>query len=418
MADQQHQPNSADWAELDDAVEIRYSGLGAGYRSPLVTQITENRLTLELLSHHIPLIRQGDEAARLLGVKSGNRSDRRVEELVNARRQGARSKEVLFAAALPLIRALAGKEWRRRKQWGSQALIEDLIQEASVGFMKGLAAFRVDAMKTSPTNYLGQWMLVEMRRSSEAMDHDMQVGHDAGERFRKIRALRSRLAIDLGREPTDQEISDASRNPDYLTRPSMLGRVPEAGRQQARGVSVDQVADERQARSNVGFMARFDAAESNEASSQQRGAVVAPDRAVVAEQHSSQADPAELVTQTATARTLASLLSESLDRMQVAEEQRDIIARRYQLAPYEDDCSVREIARRTGIHRERVTRILNAFTYELTTPGGHFHALCQKMPAGTLEAMGYVWIEEALGEWPPGVATPRTPSRILTESRK
>ncbi len=196
----------------------------------------------------------------------------------------------------------------------------------------------------------------------------------------------------------------------------MLGRVPEGGRPPVRGVSVEQVADERRARSSVGFMARFDS-EADDMTSQ-RGAVVTPDRAVVAGHHNSQADPADLAVQAAAARTMASLLSESLKRMRVGGQQRDIIARRYRLPPYDEECSVREIARRTGIHRERVTRILNAFTYELTTPGGHFHALCRDMPAGTLEAMGYVWIEEALGEWPHGASQPRTPSRTLTENRK
>jgi RNA polymerase sigma factor (sigma-70 family) len=414
--------DSAELAGLDEAVENQYSQLQSGYHSPLIEQISANRLTLELLQEHIPVIKAGEEASRLLDVPSASRGEQRIEELHQLRRQGARSKEILFAAALPLIRMLASKEWRRRKQWGSPILMEDLVQEASVGFMKGLAAFRMDAMKSSPTNYLGQWMLVEMRRSSENIDNDMHVGHDAGERFRKIRALRSRLLVELGREPTDAEIADASSNPEYLTRPSYLGRVAESGAHPIRGLSEEQVADAKRAHNQVGFFARLDS-DTDETHHHSHIATVAPDRVVAADtptqSSSHNSDPADIVATAAAVHTMVDLLTEAVARMRVGGEQRDIIARRYQLPPYDDQCSVREIARRTGVHRERVTRILNAFTYELTTPGGHFHALCHSMPPGTLESMEYPWIADTLGEWPSDIplTNPRTPSRILTEER-
>jgi len=407
--------------DFENLLADEYRSLRAGYSSPLVVRVSNARLTVALLTSEIPKIRDGEEAVRLLAIPSGNRSERRLEELIRMKRVSENAKEAVFAAALPLIRAVASKEWRRRQQWGSQVPLEDLIQEATLGLLKGLAAFKSDAMGRSATNYLGQWMLVEMRRSSEVMDHDLQVGHDAGERFRKIRALRSRLLHDLAREPSDEEIAEASRNPQYVTRPNMLGKAPVEGGEEpslGKGVTPTQVAEERAARTRVGHAVRFDAAYGDESGANPTAGVVDPDRITINSglvDHGT--DPAELVANEASQQVIAALVAQVIQKIQMPDEQRDIIARRYRLNPYVEEMSAREISRTTGVHRERVTRILRAFSLEVSKKGGHFHKAISKLSTEDLYAVGLQWIVDALGPWDNTVKTIKPASRILTEDR-
>lgn len=411
-------PPSDDSGEnFEELLSAERSTLEVGYRSPLVARVSSARLTVEMLAVEIPKVRAGEESARLLSVPSANRSLRRVGELEESRREGERAKERLFAAALPLIRTVASKEWRRRQQWGSQVSLEDLVQEATLGFLKGIAAFKPEAVRRSATNYLGQWMLVEMRRSSEVMDHDLQVGHDAGERFRKIRALRSRLYNELGREPTDAEISAASTDPRYVTRPSMLGRAPtEEAPTPAigKGVSETQVQEERDSRIRVGHTSRFDTL-ADEAPT--GGAVVDPERLALRDPESSHSmNPEDHVTQQAADRVIAALVTKVIGELDMPEEQSLVVAMRYGLAPHDGEMSVREISRSTGIHRERVTKILNAFAGEITKPGGIFHREVSALSADDLHAVGLAWVIDALGPWRTGIRVAAVP-KVLMERR-
>jgi DNA-directed RNA polymerase sigma subunit (sigma70/sigma32) len=206
-------------------LDLHYEPVSTEYSSPLLSRVVSNKLTVELLEIHIPILREGEKADEVLRTKQGKLSEKQVRGLRRLVKEGARSKEILFNSALPLIRTISQKEYRRRSQWGSAIPLDDLMQDAIVGFFKGLRIFELTAARKSATNYLGQWMLSEMRRAAESMDNDLQVGHDAGERFRKIRAIRSRLYNDLNREPTDEEIVDASNNSDYTLKPGLVGRI-------------------------------------------------------------------------------------------------------------------------------------------------------------------------------------------------
>lgn len=384
-----------------------------GYVSPLMAQMGKSRLTLDLLASEVPKLRAAEAAAQALPKQRGVHKRAALEKTMA---DGDLAKERLFAAALPLIRTVAHREWRRRAQWGSQIPLDDLVQDAIVGFFKGLAGFRPEAVRKSPTNYLGQWMLVEMRRSAEVMDHDLQVGHDAGERFRRVRALRSRLMSELGREPTDAEIADASRNPAYLTRPGMVGRAPVDGQAPAigKGVTVAQVGEERAVRGLVGHAARFASAEEGEAAP--AGTIdterlsTAPD----APGADATADPADLAADADAQRAIARIIEQVLLRMRLPDEQREIIARRYGLAPYEGESSAREISRIMGVHRERVTRVLGAFQEEMSRPGGAFHEVIAAIGEDDLIALGLGWAVRTLGRYDPRTAGGPT-AGVLTD---
>lgn len=393
-------------------------GPGESYTSPLMERMVDQRLTVELLAEVIPIIRAGEEAALLLA--SGKKLSQKASRQANADARAAQhARQRVFAAALPLIRTIAQREYRRRQQWNSKIPLDDLMQDAIVGFFKGLNSFKQESVRKSATNYLGQWMLSEMRRAAESMDHDLQVGHDAGERFRRVRALRSRLINDLGREPTDEEISAASRNPDYVTRPGMVGRAPAEGQKAAvgKGLTVSQVAEERAVRNRVGQAARFGEMEDGDESSSAGLGMVAPDRIAppIDAATNELSDPAALIDDSAGEQVIVELVAAVLDRMNLPEQQVEIISRRYGLSPFSGEGSAREISRIMGIHRERVSRVLLVFAEEMTRRGGVFHQVVSKIPAEDLLDLGLGWIVDTLGDWETAFdATVRVPN-VLTE---
>lgn len=397
--------------------EIELTPSPGGYSSPIMDKIAHQRLTVELLATEIPVIRAGDAAAAALATGKGAESKKKAWRRQVLEAQEAKSR--LFAAALPLIRSIAQREYRRRQQWGSTVPLEDLMQEAIVGFFKGINSFKPDAVRKSATNYLGQWILVEMRRSAETMDHDLQVGHDAGERFRRVRALRSRLINELGREPTDEEIADASRNPNYVTRPGMVGRAPEAGKKAAtgKGLTVNQVAEERAMRTRVGQTARFGSSEDTEDGAPASLGMVDVSRIgpAIDADLTNTSDPAALIDDAGTEQVIVALMARVLERMHLPEQQTEIISRKYGLSPYDQESSAREIARIMGIHRERVSRVLSAFAEEMTRKGGVFHQVVSVIPPDDLFDLGLGWITRTLGPWDPRMTTPLEIPRILTE---
>ena len=402
--------------EIDELINVQ-PNIG-GYTSPLMARLSTTRLTLEMLATEIPILQAGEEARAILA--EGVKGVKRKAELQKISNAGEGAKERLFAAALPLIRTVAHREWKRRQQWGSQVGLEDLTQEAILGFFKGLISFKPEAVRTSPTNYLGQWMLVGMRRAAEVMDHDLQVGHDAGERFRRVRAIRSRLLSDLGREPTDKEIADASRNPQYLTRPGMVGRAPINGEGHVvgKGLSLSNITEERGARTRVGHAARFATSDNEE--SNNTGNVVDSERLIGADSSNLgiATDPAELAVESAGAKEVAKLVEKVINLMKMPEEQKEIIARRYGLHPHEDEASAREISRIMGIHRERVTRVLSAFTTEITRKGGIFHETVSTIASDDLMSIGLGWVVTSLGPWDPSQKDHGHIATVLTDIMK
>lgn len=418
-----HSPGWDEVGDLDavvaDGEEIRVEREAeTAYTSPLLARVQGTRLTVELLQAEVPKVKAGAEAQARLD-KSGNRMGDSLKMKLSAQvREGERAKEILFVAALPLIRTIAAREWRRRQQWGSQVSLEDLTQEAIIGFLKGVSGFKTEAIGKSATNYLGQWMLVETRRAAEVLDHDLQVGHDAGERFRKIRALRNRLATELGREPTDDEIAAASRDPNYVTRPGMVGRAPKEGEERAagKGLTPQQVSEEKQLRTRVGHAARFGTEADSDDDTGGAG-VVDPSRDAIRGISPDQEDwgsPDQPVLDAENARVVAGILTAAMDGLEMPAVQRDIIARRFGLPPHQES-SAREIARALNLQRDKVSRVIAAFQREMTRKGGAFHAVIAKLEPADVYDVGLGWTLSALGDWPKRPSKKPVPA-ILTEN--
>lgn len=360
----------------------------AGYRSPLMSRLAAGKLTLELLARDVPLYQAGQRAGRLLANLDGGVGEGDRRRIVEAHWRGEAAKERLILAGLPLIRLLAGREYQRRRGWQSQIAFDDLVQEGVSGLLRGLMAYNPHSGQRSATNYLGQWILVEMRRNSERLDNDLGVPFDASERFRRIRALRSRLISELGREPTDEEIAAASGDPLYGGGGKM-GRVHKTN-SGPRQLTVRQVAEERELRSRVGHAAPLDP----DLAAGPQGPRLRP----IYDDGGDDGDAATAIVNQAARDALADVLRRTLDEMNLPPGQREIITRRYGLPPHPfHEQSIRDISRTMNLPRERVSRVLEAFTAEMARPGGVFHRVCARIPAEDLADLGLGWVPATLG---------------------
>lgn len=362
-----------------------------GYESPVMARMRgEGKLTLDLLRTHVPVFHDGEEAARRIG-EGEYADDTELDTLEASVRAGERAKEILILAGIPLIKHLAKREHQRRQNWQSQVTFEDLVQEGSGGLLRGLRAYKVNGGQTSPTNYLGQWILTDMRRNVEAIDNDFGVAYDAAEQFRKIRAIRSRLSAALGREPTDEEVLEAAADP-LFRGGAKIGRVKKASATPKRQLTQRQLDQEREFRARVGHAARFAAAddETDFGPNPEQGRPIHDDTPDMS------GDPHQVV-EAAAREGLTRLMLEAFNLMGLPLAQREVISRRFGLPPHEKEQSVRDISRDMNLYRDKVSKVIEAFTAEMARPGGAFHRACGHWSEEDLADLGLGWTVGVLG---------------------
>lgn len=378
-----------EFAELDDVPPV-----DAVYQSPLLARMQgSGKLTLDLLRTHVPVFHAGEVAQkRLVAVDYANEGE--YDSLVAVVRAGDEAKETLVLAGIPLIKHLAKKEHERRQNWNSQVTFEDLVQEGSGGLIRGLRAYKVNGGQTSPTNYLGQWILTDMRRNVEAIDNDFGVAYDAAEQFRKIRAIRSRLASTLGREPSDAEIIEAAADPMFRGG-AKIGRVNKSGAPPKRQLTQRQLDQERELRSRVGHASRF--AYSTD-SDEYTGPNPEHGRSLHAEYVQPMGNPDDVV-EAGAREGLTRLMLEAFNLMGLPMAQREVISRRFGLPPHEKEASTRDISREMNLHRDKVGVVIETFTAEMARPGGPFHRACGQWTPDELADLGLGWTLDVLGSW-------------------
>ncbi|MGV8909293.1 MAG: sigma-70 family RNA polymerase sigma factor [Propionicimonas sp.] len=370
-----------------------------GYRSPLIARLAADggdRLTLAGLRHDVPLVKAGNTAMRTLADPEQKLSRARRGTLTQTVNLGDSAKERLVVAGLPLVKMLAQKELRRRTLgWGTAVTFDELVQEGMSGLLRGLNAYNPDGGQKSPTNYIGQWILTEMRRNVEELDNDFGVSFDAVERFRKIRAVRNRLRKQLDREPLDEEIIIASSDAPGTHSDPKLGPVGR-GLTAGKALTGKQLDEERDLRFRVGFTAaRLDAT----VGSSNEFETPLVDLVVLTVDGSRAHDVQEEVVEESTKDALSKLLRQVFDQMKLPAVQRDVIARRFGLPPYLAEESARDISRALDLHREKVGRVIEAFQQEMARPGGPFHAVCDRLSNEDLTGLGLGWVPRTLGGW-------------------
>jgi DNA-directed RNA polymerase sigma subunit (sigma70/sigma32) len=382
------------------------------YKSPLLAKFeNEGRITMAQMRSEVPPYQAGRAATLELRESAiiGVRRRRALEEIIS---KGEQAKERLLRAGIPLIKSFALKEYKRRQAWQSSISFEDLFQDATVGYLRGLLSYNPTGDYKSPTNYIGQWIITEMRRSSEPLDNDFEVSHESSERFRRIRAIRSRLASELSRTPTAEEIVIASNDP--ITGPgALMGKASRRG--QPKPLTLDQVEEERACSMRVGYTSRI-APANDEEGTLESGTVLADYAQPVL--GNSLVDGATALVEQSVSDGLCTVILLTMDALGMSAVHQEIVSRRFGLAPYLEEETPREIAKNMNITSTVASKTVSAFQHEMYQPNGQFHRVCAALGPDTRDDFSLSWVMKTFGEFNPHAEAPEVHAYLKEEIKR
>lgn len=374
--------------------------------SPLLARMKkQDALSLTNLAHHIPLVKDGHTAQELFD-NTPNLSMSEKGALLRRVRAGEASKETLVLMALPLVKTIAHKEYTRRLSWNSRVSFDDMIQEGIGGFLRGIQAYDVNGGQSSATNYLGQWILSDIRRHVETLDHDFSIPHETIERHRKIRAIRSHLFNKLGRTPTDDEIIEHANSGDWKPN-SKMGKVVKDTTSTSKKLTLKNLDEERSYATSTGQVDSIVAIDNDddyyERKSSPLGGEDVPSTTQEVEDRSA-------------INTMTKLFEKVFSMMGLGDKQEDIIRQKFGLKPYTEEVSLQEISKNTHLTKYKVNQIISAFTAEMSSRGSCFHKVVISLPEDEIEALGMGWVITVLGKYKQKTTNP-VPA-VLTNNLK
>lgn len=371
--------------------------------SPLLNRIKKQEsMTLKNLSYHIPRVRSGQAAKeKLASAQALTMSERTA--IHRTIQEGESSKEILVLMALPLVKTIAHKEYTRRLSWNSRVSFDDMVQEGIGGFLRGIQAYDIEGKQTSATNYLGQWILSDIRRHVETLDHDFSIPHETIERHRKIRAIRSFLFNKLGRTPTDEEILHHANSGDWKPS-SKMGKVVKDAPNVAKQLTLKNLNEERSYASSTGQIDSITAIDNDDEYYERKTAPLGGEEETTSTHE---------VEENSALESLSSLFEKVFSAMSIASIQEDIIRQKFGMKPYNGEISLADIATTTKLTKYKINQVITAFSTEMSAKGSVFHAIVSKLPLDEVDAMGMGWLLPIVGPYNKNTIKRDTPA-ILT----
>lgn len=367
------------------------------------------QLTLELLREKIPLVKAGRSATER--INSGEKITKpELRKLLSEQHKGVKAQDELLYSAIPLIKSIASKEFQRRRNWNSRVSYDDIMQEAMIGFIRGLQSFNIEATNTSPTNYLGQWITVSIRRKVEAMDHDFVIPYEMIERHRRIRAVKARVANALEREPTDNELLEALNSNEQDGAVYKWGKVnKDTASARNKQFTQKHIDEYKEAADKTYGLTTYDVfTDSNGDESNYEVEVTSLfDNASYSTLNIDHEDLAQ---------SQNSFFNKVFIEMRIGSKQKDIILRYFGLAPYTASQLQKEIIEQTGLPSKYIKTVIEAFHMYMPLKGGIFHKNIIQLDEEEIDSLELAWLAPILGDWPKKLKEPLAPPIILTQT--
>jgi DNA-directed RNA polymerase sigma subunit (sigma70/sigma32) len=374
--------------------------------SERLKQKSDDKLTLSLLQIHIPIIKKGEEASTII---KENPNINNKSELLYLIKKADRSKEKLVLAALPLIKTIASNEFKRRRAWGSRITYEDIMQEAIIGFLRGLQSFKIDSNVGSPTNYLGQWITVTIKRKVESLDHDFTIPYEIIERHRRIRAVYTRIANEIERDPSDEELLDALNNDSFTNSGTKWAKASKPSDGVSKKVFTKEHIEEYKNMFNKMYsMGTYDFQPSDDSDS--------GNEMIADSIYSETVEDYAQIDEKSLNKSRELFFHKVFIEMKMGSKQKDIILRHFGLEPYGESQQRKDIVSQTGVSAKFVKSVIEAFMIYMPVKGGIFHRIILENSTEEIDALELSWIIPILGQWPKGQKEPLEPPEILTQS--
>lgn len=189
---------------------------------------SDPKLTISDLDLCAPLFKKGTAAEEGLLIETVYSPEDllALETLVETKRLVF---DYLISQSDGLIRQEVGKLLKTSVLPDAHDAFNQIYYAGVKGFAKGLAKYSPSAKKTSPTNYLFQWVFTYAKRELMSVEAPLGMPPTRYERLKKVAAVRRKLNEKLGRKATNQELLEFfhSGGADVANK---IGRVSNAGK--------------------------------------------------------------------------------------------------------------------------------------------------------------------------------------------
>jgi RNA polymerase primary sigma factor len=166
------------------------------------SDVDDLRLYLEAAGAE-PLLTKQQEVELAMAIEHGKSAERTRNRLRDEVRKARAARRRFILANLRLVVSIA------KKYQGQGLPLLDLIQEGNIGLMRGVELFDWRRGFKFST-YATWWIRQAITRAIADRGRQIRIPVHVHERIRKVRQTRERLAQKTGREPTPEEIAEAT----------------------------------------------------------------------------------------------------------------------------------------------------------------------------------------------------------------
>lgn len=209
----------------------------------------KDRIEIEDVIRLAPIVKLGEEAIAKISDEEDPIALARYSTLIEA--HGMAMNELLSKAA-PLINFEITKLLSTSYLKNQMGIRDSLYYAGIQGLKKGIGNFDEEKMgNPNSLNYLIMWFGSYARRELMALEAPMGVSPSRYEKFRKIKAVRKKLASEIDRNPTDEELLIYFHN-GGADRKNLKGRKRDSNKaiSSNKKITLDLIKEERDFESN------------------------------------------------------------------------------------------------------------------------------------------------------------------------
>lgn len=219
----------------------------------------EPRITIESLRFYVPIFKRGDEAlTQLYRTDLSPRERNRLETIAKLRELSTKK---IVELSRPLIITEINKILFNSYLKDEEGIFDLLYYAGVNGMVKGLKKFDVNKINKSSTNYLFQWITTYAKRELLIHEAPFNIPPSRFAVYKKIGAVRSKLATVLQRPPTNEEVYNFFQSGEADVK-TLHGPVKKSIVSKANlSITPEQIEEQREFEQKFNYMITFDPVE-------------------------------------------------------------------------------------------------------------------------------------------------------------
>jgi hypothetical protein len=223
-----------------------------------------------------------------------------------------------------------------------------------------------------------------------------------------MKAIYSRLANTLEREPTDTEFLAALNSPDYAADTSKWGKIQKTPSNKKTLYTQKHIEEMRAAAAKTYALQTTTPTETeNEKEYISEGYTLTANNINI-----------ETVDKQDTSNIQTQFFYKVFQTMRMGSTQQSIIARTFGLQPHIEPQTVKEISEETGETQKFIKQVIQDFSTYMPVKGGIFHKLLTELTEDEVESLEFSWLLPIVGEWSKNLKLQQPPETLTKETKQ